>query len=531
MKKFLILAAMAMLFAACEKDPNNNNGGNEGPDDTPIALTFSDRGFALTDGTYTMNHRFIAGDRVGLYIVQDGNMLAENICMTASGSDSLTWTPSDASVAFPAGATYYAYYPYQVELPASIDASGADANGFFAPIVDAWTLPEDQSGAAFDVANLLIGSLQVTGGNNDNIELAPVMGVVEVGTSGTVYTFTNTDYVISDYSLGEEFLTFDGVTPRFKNGVYAVLVRPGSFSLTCSDSQIYSGSVGAGECFVAKESTAEVIEHNLQIGDFYLADGSLLSKDTPASDLANSDVLGVVVVIDPARIGEGERAALGGNAHALVFASMLAGYGTPYRWYTDYSRPEEYNTNYIRDESEIGLTTVPEISDLNALFAAAHADIEGYKNYHLIMTERAEDVAAGYYPCFSAVQNFTEEVGGPVEGVSTGWFLPASGQLLDAISGLCGGLELNANNITEAQEVGYMSWGGNGNLADKANEMFESIPWGKKIIFADNSNGMAAATQSSAEGYRFVDLGNHGFVDYNWSPKFTTPVVRPMLAF
>ena len=56
-----------------------------------------------------------------------------------------------------------------------------------------------------------------------------------------------------------------------------------------------------------------------------LADGSLLSKDAPASEVSAAHVLGVVCQYNPDRIGEGEKEALGGVAHALVLASRVAG--------------------------------------------------------------------------------------------------------------------------------------------------------------------------------------------------------------
>lgn len=524
MKKILILVAAAIFVAACEKAPESV--------DVMLDFSATDKGFELPDGTYASATAFAEGDCIGLFGVMDGAIVEgiNNLCLTAAGNG--TWQSTDASMTFPTGAVYYAYYPYQADFTASVNTSASNAAEFFSELISQWPVAENQSGDGFKASNLLVASAR-TSSESLNIELAPAMGLVKVGVNGKIYTFTNTDYELSDYFASADKMSFSGNIPAIGDGGYLFVVRPGAYSIEYTyqgETQTAEGTVESGKCSVAREGDAEYIEHNLQIGDFYLADGSLLSKDTPAFDVASSDVIGVVVVIDPTRIGEGEREALGGNAHALVLASMLAGNGGMFRWYTDYSNPD-YDTYYIRDEAEIGLSTVPEISDFNVLFNSAHADIEGYTNYNLIMTKRAEDVASGYYPCFTAVQNFTEEVGGPVEGVSTGWFLPASGQLLDAICSICGGLDLNASNITEAQVEGYMSWGGNGNLADKANEIFEKIPWGKKIVFKDNSNGMATSTQSSAEGYRFIDFGNHGFVDYNWSHKFTTTFVRPMLAF
>lgn len=518
------MAAMALVLAACNKTPASI--------DVSLSITGSDQGFELSDGTFTSVTTFAEGDRIGLFAVMDGAVVdgINNLCLTVASDGTLQ--PADVSMTFPTGAVYYAYYPYQENLAASVNVSAPSALDFFAELSSSWNVSSDQSADGFKSSNLLVATGRTVADESLDLQFSPAMGLVRIGVTGTIYQFTNTDYDIPDYVVSGGKISFKGVQPALGEGGYLLIVKPGEYSISYTDaagSQILEGVVDAGMCDVAKDGTTEVVEHNLQIGDFYLSDGTLLSKDASASEVGAADVIGIVVIIDPDRIGEGEKEALGGTAHGIVMASESAGYGTMYRWYTDFSNPDD-NTNYIRDEKEIGFSEVPEISDWDELFAAANADIEGYRNYNLIITERAADVAAGNYPCFKAVQDFAAQVGGPVEGVSTGWFMPASAQLLDMVRNL-GDLELTVDEIDEAQWAGVMSWGDNGNVASKINEAFEKISWSNKVIFSDYSNGMAAASQSSPAYYRYVDFGNHGWVDYLCYYKFSTPVVRPMLAF
>ena len=231
----------------------------------------------------------------------------------------------------------------------------------------------------------------------------------------------------------------------------------------------------------------------------------------------------------PERIGNGEKEALGGTAHALVLATWGAGYGGYSCWYKDYS-----SGNYERDESEIGFTSIPELTDPQELYSLAIADIEGYANYSLLVSERAADVEAGNYPGFKAVGNFANEVGGPAEGMTTGWFMPAGGQLLDAISNLTG-LQFDESNVQASSAVGgwdgCLSWMEMGTVASLMNSAMEKVSFTNKILFADAGNGIQVAAQSSPTNYRYIDFADYGWIEYLHFRKDTGSTVRPMLAF
>ena len=245
----------------------------------------------------------------------------------------------------------------------------------------------------------------------------------------------------------------------------------------------------------------------------------------PASEVGSANVIGLVCQIDPERIGNGEKEALGGTAHALVLATQGAGYGGYYSWYNDYP-----TGNFERDESEIGFTNIPELTDPQELYSLAIADIEGYANYHLLITERAADVEAGNYRGFQAVSIFEDQVGGPAEGMTTGWFMPAGGQLLDAISNLTG-LQFDESNVRAGDWEGCLSWMEMGTVASLMNSTMEKVSFTNKILFADAGNGIQVAAQSSPTRYRYIDFADYGWIEYLCYDKNTGTTVRPMLAF
>lgn len=341
------ILTLAVILSGCNKDEQKL------PDST-LSFSFTEAGFTAGDNSEAFLTGLTAGDRVGLFAVENGAVVetVNNLCVTATESG---WTISDASMLFPQGAVYYAYFPYQENLTASVNPAGTSAEEFFEGLVSSWTLPADQSGDAFKASDLMIGSASVES-EAVNMTLSHAMALAAVELPGKVYTFTNTDVQIPDYSLTAD-AEFDEIVPFKSSGLFLCLVKPGDFSLSGSiggESWSFDGNAVAGAYMLHSEGEAEVIEHQLQIGDFFLADGSLLSKDAPASEVSAAHVLGVVCQYDPDRIGKGEKEALGGTAHALVLGSMLAGAnGNPYvymqyRFYTDYSiQDTDFDNSYV----------------------------------------------------------------------------------------------------------------------------------------------------------------------------------------
>lgn len=533
MKKIIILcstlAAMAFM-AGCSKDSRL-------PDAPITNMSFTDMGYFSGDGSVAYQIEFSEGDKIGLFAVEDGKIVetVNNLCITATlDGNSLLWMPSDVSMLFPQEATYYAYYPYQEDFSSPVNAVETSAEGFFADFISSWTVSADQSGDAFKASDLMVGSASVESSALD-VTLSHKMGMVAVELPAKIYRFTNTDYQIPDYSLSGTPV-FNDFTPYSDGGQYLYVVKPGDFHLSGSvsgEAWTLDGTAAAGAYVQHSEGESEVIEHNLQIGDFFLADGTLLSKDAPASEVGAAHVIGIVCQYDPERIAEGEREALGGTAHALVLATKTAGGGVLYRFYTDYAiQDTDFDHCYVRDEEgEIGFPRVPQVTDLEELCRLADENIDGYYATHLIYTERAEDLAAGNYPGFKAVQDYAAEVGGPVEGLTTGWFMPAGGQYLDAIRNICD-IELDAGNVSPSGSFdGTMTWFNMGTLSNLMNAAMSKVSYSNKTDYQENQNGTMIACEASDDCHRYIDIANQGWVDYMCFWKFTTTSVRPMLAF
>lgn len=530
----LIMIPAILVIAGCEKN------GQESVL-VPLTVSVSDDGFLSSDGATVYPAEFSDGDAIGLFAVENGTVLeaVDNLRLTASSNGgSIVWSSSDSVMTFPENAVYYAYYPYQENFGASVDPSATTASEFFADFIAGWNLPDDQSNGFADY-DLSVGTASPSSGRLD-FEMSHAMGLVKISLPEKTYRFTNTDRQIPDYSLSGN-VVFNDFKPWTDGNFYIYLIMPGNFSLSGSYGDTpwqQDGEAIADNCVTIDYGEPEVIEHLLQVGDFFLADGSLISKDAPASEVSSADVIGIVCQIDPDRIADGEKEALGGVAHAIVLATRVAGFlsadnlGYMRRFYTDYSiQNTDFEASYTRDEEEIGFPNIPMTSDLQELYTLADENLDGYRATHLIYTERADDFAKGYYPGFKAVYDFASEVGGPVEGVTTGWFMPSGGQYLDAIRNLCN-VELDITGIVASGVAnGSMAWEGQGALASAMNKAMEKVSNNNKILYSDYQNGVMIAATASDKYYRYIDIADGGWVDYICFFKYATSIVRPMLAF
>lgn len=431
----------AVLLFSCSKE----SGQPVVADGSPV-IKVQDGGYTGTKASeedYTTV--FTAGDRIGVFMLENGTISGEinNICFTAVESgEGLVW---EADLELPSlsdmdGKVVYAYYPYTADLPAEVNLSASDDEGFFAAVADAWPVANDQSDYADYTASDFMTSAGMLDGRSLNFSMKHRMFLASIILPNRFYVFTNEDIDLPNYNILPSNLKFEGFAPCIlSNGAFAYLINPAGEPVT------FSGEYGQGQdvlawtvepepvsgcChrYVIDDAEAVEIRHELQVGDFFLADGSLLSKDADAATVGSSEVVGIVFQINPDRIGEGEKAALGNSVHGLVMATKTLGDYEPFQWFVDASG------NCSRDETEIGIEDYVGSDSYNT-FELVDDDIEGYETNRLIREKRAADFEAGYYPVFKAAY---ESSSATLMNHTTGWYLPSNGQWFDIIRNLGG---------------------------------------------------------------------------------------------
>ena len=287
---------------------------------------------------------FTAGDACGLYVTQNGKVTSENIKLTLTQADGkLEWTlPQGTTLHFNSSDRYFLYYPYQETLLGTVDPNADDDAAFFADVISKWTPKTDQSNYqdGYTASDLMTAAAPLSPVKNEDGRInlpfsmthRMAMAVIEV--PRTIYRFTNSENGgIPDYVTSADF----GENKPYKttSGSYRYIVPPsaqivptiiGSYAdgVHKKKFRIVPAGIIANSYKTYNVNGAKVtqIEHQLQVGDFFLADGRVLPKDTDISIVRVANVVGIVFQTDRNRIGAKEKEKLGGegNAHGLVMS-------------------------------------------------------------------------------------------------------------------------------------------------------------------------------------------------------------------
>lgn len=301
----LLLIAAATL-ASCSQSELPGVDDSDTRPGAALTVQIIDGGYSPAAGTRATENgyktQFTAGDRIGLYAVKNRAVVAgcANLCLTltADATGTFSWTPPAGTGVFYEGdgATYYAYYPYQADadITGKVDANTTD---FFKPLVDSWTPAADQSTYALYTAQDLMTGSGALGGDASARTLGHRMALAVIKTPSTKYTLTDKDNKpLPDYTASALGLTFNSFTPfTVAIGSHRYLVPPaattqlsGSYTNAAGNTQefTFSPNITAGQYknYVVDNATITTKPHKLQLGDFYMNDGSLVGKDASLTE-------------------------------------------------------------------------------------------------------------------------------------------------------------------------------------------------------------------------------------------------------
>ena len=444
MKRILyILPLLLASLTACHKEEAT---------DIPVAaeqllLTVADGGYASTDGTQSratdndLQTVFEAGDQVGFFSVGKNNALeVNNLCMTAKTIDGkLVWEASAGTTLLTAN-RYFIYYPYQPTLPGEVDATKTTATEFFAGVVGAWTPAADQSTQALYTASDLMvgrgvaGEIGSDGKRLVSVTLNHAMGLVFISLPSLTYAFTNDSPIdIPDYTLPVSDAKFIDFKPlAMGDDKYRYLIKPGidntlqgTFTRN-SESKKYSitANVAGGAfkaCFV--DGGGGTITHTLAIGDFYMKDGTLISRDATLTAEQKANCLGIVLKVgkDPAgwRFQDvADYTLKNGTTSAAIHAYVLALHGGNRNQSLSWgSNGTGVGTGQSRDDVEEGADAIDPIG------------FHGYI-YTQMIKAKAPSLGQAFQTAFPAAyyasDGYEKEHASPAN--SSGWFLPSVGQ-------------------------------------------------------------------------------------------------------
>lgn len=319
----LLQAALLMLLAASctqEELPAAQDKVQQ------LTISVTDGGYASAEDktTRTVENgyttEFTEGDACGLFVVrgsyQDKKMIYSNVKLTAerdAATGSLVWKP-EAGTTLAGGLqdeVYYLYYPYRSDLDNTVisnllkHAIENPQESFFKPIMNNWPVKTDQSSYAdYTASDLMTASCTPTLDNGTlrlNFVMAHELSLAVIEMPKTVYKFTNAR--VPDYTIPPEATFASAAKPlRMTDGTYRYLLPAslptieGSYDggnrvFTITPSHTVSGKY---KRYKIDGAATTVKNYTVQRGDYLLADGNLLPRETAVTEEQKANIAAIV---------------------------------------------------------------------------------------------------------------------------------------------------------------------------------------------------------------------------------------------
>ena len=448
MKRNIIhtLWAAALLLTACTQEELPLPGADNA---APLAITVTDGGYAPTASPGDMQKatatratengyrtEFTTGDACGLYLVRGGAVVYDNVKLTATtGTEGgLVWQP-EAGVTLGGGLPdekFFLYYPYRANMKDKVTASATSDEEFFAPLISGWQPEADQSdyAAGYTASDLMTAKGTANNGTDGKLSLSFAMthrmalAVIEM--PKMVYKFTDTG--IPDYTiLTAADFTAEAKPYRNSDSTYRYIVNPaaqpvsltGSFDEGKKEFTVTPSGITASSYKTYKvDGGWKEITHNLQAGDYLLADGNLVGKDETLTAGQQADVIAIVFHAGHHENDASDYSATGigskechGYAVALTDATSNTCMWGVYRTELGCYPTDGSGNNYSN----------PDIDWSGYSYTQTIITAAGGKE-KLNATEQA-----GYPATWYAVVDYAGKFSAPAN--SSGWFLPSIGQM------------------------------------------------------------------------------------------------------
>ena len=347
----------------------------------------------------------VANDRIGIYVIKDGNSISKNIPCKYDGSQ---WI-AEGEVLLIGSASYFAYYPYRTEMSSKTITSIND-------IVSNFDVASDQSTYTLYTANdLMTGTASLNAGTKTlTFMLNHALSLVVIDLKGEKVTYTG-GYTAYEAVNAVAKKQIGNVTSPYQtsDGAYRALVKAGNItpdiSYTAGGKTItYNSAITA---VAGKYSKRTIYTGNkpgtqsISVGDYFYSDGSISS----ANNVSGKTCIGIVY-----KLGVGNGDDIGKYAGSRLtaihgYVVSLSKSESRYLFYGEYGRVATGHVAYNHNSNEYrGYYDTWQI--INS------APINGLSNLTAVNRE-AVFHTINYTPAAPAI--------------SSGWYLPSTQQLTD----------------------------------------------------------------------------------------------------
>lgn len=504
-------AVIPLALSSCRQEVVP--GETDGSDAQPFLIAVTDGGYAseATDDTGKAGSRatengyttaFTAGDRCGLYIVRGDEIVYDNICLTATADadGNLTWqAPAGTNLGGGLPDEYYfLYYPYQTDMTDKVTVANAasdDAATFFAPLVSGWQPKADQSDYNDYTASDLMTASGTTSYADGKLSLSfcmthrMAMAVIEM--PETVYRFEDQ----APYTVFSATAEFNGNYQPclMADGSYHYLVKP---KVPGEDATLTGSYDSGNRMFAITPSIAKAgnyktykvdggyRETTLQVGDFYMKDGTLLSKDVQLTEAQKATCAGIVfwvgdaTITDPALKRDFPQCKHGLAVSLKETTSAWQSYYDSQSSIQSWAETQDFYTQggYYALNKDVVFGT------------GSRGDIQGYNNTQIL---KAYNVAfAGSYPV-TILNNFGAITGGVTlpEDKTSGWYLPSLRELVELY------------NAKKAVNQSLAAFGSNSQLSSSSS-YWSSVEYSSENAWNVYLGGEIAGSLSKTSSYR-----------------------------
>lgn len=541
MKSSMMLMAVSAALASCTQEDVLQNTPAQ-PSDNELKLSVSTQDFvsdaqgrAITNNDDKRTSEFENGDQMGLYIFsEDGEVLCDNLLYTYTDG---IWT-TDKTIYQYKNAQYVAYFPYCKDL-SGVTGAESITEYFKANIL---STVSQTNAETYEQADLMVSTLSQVDGTNVKLTLAHQFSMIELNVPCRKYITSETDGfqyaapVKMDVKINEKTDLY-----RVADGVYRMIVAPGTtptivgsveydenMPINFSSSSATMNALVAGtftqfnvtytdpavEGLTVDEATGRYIRP-LQPGDYYYSDGTIYPYTEGEVDQPFEE--GCIGVIFEVGVGAPNTEWTHGSVLALNNAHK-----DWTRWGDTPSRidPVEGNgSNGLSGEEE---------------FSFLKNKMDGYQMSKVLT--RSGDCALNKVDQFETT--YPQYIA--PDGISSGWYVPSSGQLLAIMENL-GDYQITLINYKKDTDNGTAKK----NALDKVQKKIETVGgtfWDEDDVASNAPQRWWSTTEQNTDNIWAIEWnrdtsGNSssGLLTRNkynvWNHNSTSAYARPVLSF
>lgn len=541
MKSSMMLMAVSAALASCTQEDVLQNTPAQ-PSDNELKLSVSTQDFvsdaqgrAITNNDDKRTSEFENGDQMGLYIFsEDGEVLCDNLLYTYTDG---IWT-TDKTIYQYKNAQYVAYFPYCKDL-SGVTGAESITEYFKANIL---STVSQTNAETYEQADLMVSTLSQVDGTNVKLTLAHQFSMIELNVPCRKYITSETDGfqyaapVKMDVKINEKTDLY-----RVADGVYRIIVAPGTtptivgsveydenMPINFSSSSATMNALVAGtftqfnvtytdpavEGLTVDEATGRYIRP-LQPGDYYYSDGTIYPYTEGEVDQPFEE--GCIGVIFEVGVGAPNTEWTHGSVLALNNAHK-----DWTRWGDTPSRidPVEGNgSNGLSGEDE---------------FYFLKGKMDGYQMSKVLT--RSGDCALDKVEQFETT--YPQYIA--PDGISSGWYIPSSGQLLAIMENL-GDYNFTSENYMVNTDNGTTKK----NALDKVQKKIEIVGgtfWDENDVASNDPQRWWSTTEQNKDNIWAIEWnrdtsGNSstGLLTRNkynaWNHYSTSAYARPILSF